>query len=154
MRNYGCEPLLIGITNTRLLSTKGVLTRRVADGGINTNYNTEALRISSAIPYLFNYTLNPNIPKTSNSIESFLGHLKDVQRLHRGLSREHFVDFTKWYLFFQSNKDKLKQNRRNNNLFLLLFFMDTSAPFGNITIKSGTKPNPFTSNLILIRPTF
>lgn len=65
--------------------------------------------IKRAIPHLFNYTRYPNIPKTSNSIESFFGHLKDVQRLHRGLSREHFVNFIKWYLFFQSNKDKLKQ---------------------------------------------
>lgn len=65
--------------------------------------------IKRAIPYLFNYTRYPNIPKTSNSIESFFGHLKDIQRIHRGLSREHFVNFIKWYLFFQSNKDKLKQ---------------------------------------------
>ena len=67
--------------------------------------------IKRAIPYLFNYTRYPNIPKISNSIESFFGHLKDVQRLHRGLSREHFINFIKWYLFFQSNKDKLKQKQ-------------------------------------------
>ena len=62
--------------------------------------------IKRAMPYLFNYTRYSNIPKTSNSIESFFGHLKDNLRLHRGLSKEHFKDFVKWYLFLQSNQGK------------------------------------------------
>ena len=51
--------------------------------------------IKRAIPYMFNYTLYSNIPKTSNSIESFFGHLKDHLRIHRGLSEKHFKDFLK-----------------------------------------------------------
>ena len=62
--------------------------------------------IKRAIPYMFNYTLYSKIPKTSNSIESFFGHLKDHLRLHRGLSEAHFKDFVKWYLFLQSNEGK------------------------------------------------
>lgn len=62
--------------------------------------------IKRAIPYMFNYTLYSKIPKTSNSIESFFGHLKDHLRLHRGLSEAHFKDFVKWYLFIQSNEGK------------------------------------------------
>ena len=62
--------------------------------------------IKRAIPNMFNYTRYPNVPKTSNSIESFFGHLKDHLRLHRGLSNEHFKDFVKWYLFLQSNQGK------------------------------------------------
>ena len=62
--------------------------------------------IKRAIPYMFNYTRYSAIPKTSNSIESFFGHLKDHLRLHRGLSEEHFKDFIKWYLFLQSNEGK------------------------------------------------
>ena len=62
--------------------------------------------IKRAIPYMFNYTLYSNIPKTSNSIESFFGHLKDHLRIHRGLSEKHFKDFIKWYLFLQSNEGK------------------------------------------------
>jgi transposase-like protein len=62
--------------------------------------------IKRAIPYMFNYTLYSKIPKTSNSIESFFGHLKDHLRLHRGLSESHFKDFVKWYLFLQSNEGK------------------------------------------------
>lgn len=62
--------------------------------------------IKRAIPNMFNYTRYSNIPKTSNSIESFFGHLKDHLRLHRGLSNDHFKDFVKWYLFLQSNQGK------------------------------------------------
>lgn len=62
--------------------------------------------IKRALPYMFNYTRFPNVPKTSNSIESFFGLLKDNLRIHRGLSEQHFKDFVKWYLFLQSNIGK------------------------------------------------
>jgi len=66
--------------------------------------------IKRALPNMFNYSLCDNIPKTSNSIESFFGHLKDNMRVHRGLSEDHFKDFVKWYLFFNSNCDKIIEN--------------------------------------------
>ena len=67
--------------------------------------------IRKALPYLFSYTMHPNIPKTNNSLESFFGHLKDNLRLHRGLSKEHFKDFVKWYLFLHSDQHKVTKNR-------------------------------------------
>lgn len=67
--------------------------------------------IKRALPNMFNYTRYPNIPKTSNSIESFFGHLKDHLRLHRGLSDDHFRDFIKWYLYLQSNQGKVAKMR-------------------------------------------
>ena len=57
------------------------------------------------------YKMLPNIPKTNNSLESFFGHLKDNLRLHRGLSKEHFKDFVKWYLFLHSDQHKVTKNR-------------------------------------------
>lgn len=68
--------------------------------------------IKRALPYMFNYTRYPNVPKTSNSIESFFGHLKDNLRIHRGLSEQHFKDFVKWYLFLKSNVEQLQKQRR------------------------------------------
>lgn len=59
--------------------------------------------IKRAILALFSYTRYPNVSKSSNSIESFFGHLKDNLRIHRGLSEQHFKDFVKWYLFLNSN---------------------------------------------------
>ncbi len=73
-----------------------------------------ATHIQRALPYMFNYTLHPRIPKTSNGIEPFFGHLKDNLRLHRGLSPSHFKDFIKWYLFLQSNDKKPKKAEEEN----------------------------------------
>ena len=67
--------------------------------------------IKRALPNMFNYTIYHNIPKTSNSIEAFFGHLKDHLRLHRGLSDDHFRDFIKWYLYLQSNQGKVAKKR-------------------------------------------
>ena len=67
--------------------------------------------IKRAIPDLFSYTRYPNIPKSSNSIESFFGHLKDNLRIHRGLSEQHFKDFVKWYLFLNSNDGIIKKRK-------------------------------------------
>ncbi len=66
-----------------------------------------ASHIKRAMPEMFNYTRYEKVPKSSNSIEAFFGHLKDNLRIHRGLSHEHFKDFVKWYLFFKSNVDKI-----------------------------------------------
>ena len=45
--------------------------------------------LTNSLPYLFMYQKYPelNIPKTSNSIESHFSHIKDILRIHRGLSR-------------------------------------------------------------------
>ncbi len=94
---------------------KSAKTRKLAGGGISTKCCTVAQLISSVLPYMFSYTRHLNVPKTSNSIESFFGHLKDHLRLHRRLSDEHFKDFVKWYLFLQSNQDKLTKNNGENN---------------------------------------
>lgn len=70
-----------------------------------------ASHIERALPNMFCYLFSPRIPKTSNSIEAFFGHLKDHLRLHRGLSNKHFKDFIKWYLFLQSNEGIVTKNR-------------------------------------------
>lgn len=70
-----------------------------------------ASHIERALPNMFCYLFSEKIPKTSNSIEAFFGHLKDHLRLHRGLSNKHFKDFIKWYLFLQSNEGIVTKNR-------------------------------------------
>ena len=67
--------------------------------------------IKRAIPDLFSYTRYPNVPKSSNAIESFFGHLKDNLRIHRGFSEQHFKDFVKWYLFLNSNDGIIKNSK-------------------------------------------
>lgn len=70
-----------------------------------------ASHIKRAIPEMFAYTRYPKVPKSSNAIEAFFGHLKDNLSIHRGLSKEHFKDFIKWYLFFKSNETKIKKKK-------------------------------------------
>ncbi len=64
--------------------------------------------IKRALPNLFHYIDNPDIPKSTNALESFFGHLKTNLRQHRGLSKEHFKCYIMWYLFFKNNRDKYK----------------------------------------------
>jgi hypothetical protein len=58
--------------------------------------------IRKALPNMFHYLDNPKIPKSTNGLESFFGHLKSHVTLHRGLSKEHRKSFIKWYLFYQN----------------------------------------------------
>jgi hypothetical protein len=41
--------------------------------------------------YLFTYTTNTHISKTTNSLEAHFSHIKDVLRVHRGLSQQQKV---------------------------------------------------------------
>lgn len=58
--------------------------------------------IINALPELFQYLHNQRIPKSTNGLESFFGHLKSHVTLHRGLSKQHRKNFIKWYLFLKN----------------------------------------------------
>lgn len=62
------------------------------------------IHIKRALTEMFHYLDNPNIPNNTNSLESFFGHLKQNISLHRGLSKAHYQNYIKWYLYFR-NKD-------------------------------------------------
>jgi hypothetical protein len=64
------------------------------------------IHIKRALPDMFQYLDNPRIPKTTNGLESFFGHLKQNVSIHRGLSKDHYKNYIKWYLFFKSNEKK------------------------------------------------
>ncbi len=61
-----------------------------------------AIMIKKAIPYMFHFLDNPNIQRSTNSIESFFGHLKDSLSIHRGLSLSNRKAFILWYLHFKN----------------------------------------------------
>lgn len=60
--------------------------------------------IKRALPDMFHYLENPRIPKSTNGIESFFGHLKGHLTIHRGLTKTHFKGFIQWYLWFKNNQ--------------------------------------------------
>ena len=62
------------------------------------------MTIKRALPNMFHYLDNPRIPKSTNSIESFFGHMKNHLNIHRGLSYKHRKQYLMWYLFFKNKK--------------------------------------------------
>ncbi len=62
------------------------------------------MSIKRALPDMFHYLDNSNIPKSSNSIESFFGHMKGHLNIHRGLSYKHRKQFIMWYLYFKNKQ--------------------------------------------------
>ena len=58
--------------------------------------------IKRALPNMFHYLDNPDIPKTTNGIESYFGHLKNHLDLHRGLTKNNRINFIKWYIYFRN----------------------------------------------------
>jgi hypothetical protein len=58
--------------------------------------------IKNALPNMFQYLFNERIPKSTNALESFFGHLKSHLLLHRGLTKEHRKNFIRWYLYFKN----------------------------------------------------
>ena len=59
----------------------------------------------NAIPDMFHYLEDDQIPKSTNALESFFGHLKDNISIHRGMSYSNRKNYIKWYLHLR-NKSK------------------------------------------------
>lgn len=60
------------------------------------------MAIKRALPDMFRYLENKRIPKSTNGLESFFGHLKGHVNVHRGLSRLHRRQFIQWYLYLKN----------------------------------------------------
>lgn len=60
------------------------------------------IHLKNALPNMFEYLFNERVPKSTNGLESFFGHLKSHLLLHRGLTKEHRKNFIKWYLYFKN----------------------------------------------------
>ncbi|MBS1488612.1 MAG: hypothetical protein JST43_13590 [Bacteroidetes bacterium] len=58
--------------------------------------------IRKALTQMFHYLDNHRVPKSTNGLESFFGHLKGHLAVHRGLSNKHRKNFMQWYLFFKN----------------------------------------------------
>lgn len=65
--------------------------------------NRAYTHLHDAIPNLFAYLNDAQIPATSNRLESFFKHLKEKLLLHSGLRLEAKRNFIKWYLHFKNN---------------------------------------------------
>lgn len=66
------------------------------------NLHAAYILILKAIPDMFHYLNDPEIPSTTNRLENYFTHLKDKLTLHRGLRLMAKRNFIKWYLHFKN----------------------------------------------------
>ena len=60
--------------------------------------------IKRALPNMFHFLSNSQIPATTNGIEGYFSHLKNHLDLHRGLTTKHRINFIKWYVYLSNGK--------------------------------------------------
>jgi len=66
------------------------------------NLRASCSHIINAIPHLFSYINDVEIPKTTNELEGYFTHLKEKLTLHKGLRFDKRKNFIKWYLYFKN----------------------------------------------------
>jgi transposase-like protein len=60
--------------------------------------------INHALPDMFYYLENRHVHATTNALESFHSRLKADYQRHRGLSREHKIQFIDWFCYYENHK--------------------------------------------------
>ncbi len=85
---------------------KGVVTYSHQEYYTHNDLRKAYVHLKRALPNLFTHIEHPGIPKTTNALEAFFGHIKDQLRSHRGLAEFKIDNFIKWYLFFNDQKKK------------------------------------------------
>lgn len=92
--------------NAEYACEKGIVPNTGQTYFIRDDLRKAYIHLRRAIPNLFRYIDTPGLPRTTNSLEAFFGHVKDQLRLHRGLSETRVDNFIKWYLYFNDEKKK------------------------------------------------
>lgn len=59
--------------------------------------------IKNALPDMFHYLSDPNIPSTTNALEGFYSRLKSDYQRHRGLTPKHRTSYLNWYCHLKNN---------------------------------------------------
>lgn len=70
------------------------------------NLHAAVSLLKNAIPNMFYYLDDAEIPYTTNRIENYFMHLKDKLTLHRGLRFEAKKSFIKWHLHMKNNPER------------------------------------------------
>jgi len=58
--------------------------------------------INHALPDMFRYLEDSHVPSTTNALEGFHSQLKADYQRHRGLSKEHRLQYFKWYCYYNN----------------------------------------------------
>ena len=71
----------------------------------------KAVRIMRELPFIsFKFLTYSLMPKTTNEIEAQFGHLGKRWLIHRGLKKERWEQFLKWFVYFY-NEEKLTDRK-------------------------------------------
>jgi hypothetical protein len=75
----------------------------------------KALRMLLTLPHTsFTFLDHPLMPKTTNELEASLGHLAKRWVIHRGLKKERWEQFMKWFVYFYNlEKQTDKKQKRD-----------------------------------------
>ena len=92
--------------NKEFVFQKAVVTYSHQEYFVHNDLRKAYIHLKRSIPNLFTYIDYPGVPKTTNALEAFFGHIKDQIRSHRGLSETRIDNFIKWFLFFNDEKKK------------------------------------------------
>lgn len=68
------------------------------------NLHLACSHLINAIPNMFCFLNDPEIPYSTNQLEGYFTHLKEKLTLHRGLRFESKRNFIKWYIHFKNTK--------------------------------------------------
>ncbi len=58
--------------------------------------------INNALPDMFYYLQDKRVHSTTNSLEGFHSRLKTDYQRHRGLTKEHRIQYIQWYCYFKN----------------------------------------------------
>ena len=58
--------------------------------------------LNNALPDMFHYLTNANVHSTTNALEGFHSRLKSDYQRHRGLTKEHRIQYIRWYCYYQN----------------------------------------------------
>ena len=95
--------------NEEYVFQKAVVPQTHQEYYVHNDLRKAYIHLKRALPNLFTYIDCPGVPKTTNALEAFFGHIKDQIRSHRGLAESRVDNFIKWYLFFNDEKKKGKR---------------------------------------------
>lgn len=71
-------------------------------GWVSSDLQRARSMLVKAIPYMFNYLEDKNIPYSTNAIEGYFSRLKQKYRQHKGLSKNNQENYFKWYFYLCS----------------------------------------------------
>lgn len=100
--------LFIASYSEWLLKNKQAIKSLPKTSVANTDLKRTMALITNALPNMFHYVEDSNIPSTTNILEGLFSQIKHHYMRHRGLSSSHKVSYLLWRCYFWNQKTNKK----------------------------------------------